>query len=61
MAVSRTLGWTSGGGSEPSGYRLPRQRYAAKLIALALFSAVRSSAGRRRLPAVSVVPTAMSS
>src|SRR5919108_2528082 len=61
MAFSRTLGWASGGGSEPSGYRLVRQRYAAKLIALALFSSVRSSIGRRRLPVVSVVPTATSS
>ena len=26
IAFSRTLGWASGGGSEPSGYRLPRQR-----------------------------------
>ena len=61
MVLSRTLGWASGGGSEPSGYRLLRQRYAAKLIALALFSSVRSSGGRRRSPLVSVVPTATSS
>src|SRR5215470_19429792 len=61
MAFSRTLGWASGGGSEPSGYRLLRQRYAAKLIAFALFSSVRSPDGRRRLPAVSVVPTATAS
>src|SRR5206468_1844437 len=32
-----------------SGYRFLRQRYAAKLIAVALLSSVRSSAGRRRL------------
>src|SRR5215470_2993545 len=61
IAFSRTLGWTGGGGSEPSGYRFRRQRYAAKLIAFALLSSVRSSGGRRRLPLVSVVPTAMSS
>src|SRR5207247_916036 len=49
------------GGNEPSGYRFRRQRYAAKLIAFALFSSVRSFAGRRRLPLLSVVPTATSS
>src|SRR5215467_2339596 len=61
MASSRVLGWARGGGSEPSGYRFSRQRCAAKLIALALFWSVRSSIGRRRLPPVSVVPTATAS
>src|ERR1041384_3998680 len=59
MSFSRTLGWASGGGSEPSGDRVPRQRDGAKLIAFALFSSVRSQIGRRRRPSVSVVPTAM--
>src|SRR4030095_14288671 len=59
MALSRTLGWASGGGSEPSGYRLRRQRYAAKLIALALFASVRSAGSCRLWPWVSVVPMAM--
>src|SRR5262245_13079641 len=61
MAFSRTLGWASGGGSDPSGYRLRRQRYAAKLIAFALFSSVRSTGCCRRFPWLSVVPTAISS
>src|ERR671925_2143469 len=61
MSFSRTLGCARGGGSEPSGYRFRRQRYAAKLIASALFSSVRSLAGRRRRPFVSVVPTATAS
>src|SRR5437899_10250546 len=61
MVFRRTLGCTRGGGNEPSGYRFRRQRYAAKLIAFALFSSVRSFAGRRRLPRLSVVPTATSS
>src|SRR6267142_4756620 len=61
MVFRRTLGCARGGGSEPSGYRFRRQRYAAKLIAFALFSSVRSFAGRRRLPLLSVVPTATSS
>src|SRR6266446_1967779 len=47
MVFRRTLGCARGGGSEPSGYRFRRQRYAAKLIAFALFSSVRSFAGRR--------------
>src|SRR5262249_36176976 len=38
-----------------------RQRYAAKLIAFALFSSVRWPGGRRRLPSVSVVATATAS
>jgi len=60
MVFRRTLGCARGGGNEPSGYRFRRQRYAAKLIAFALFSSVRSFAGRRRLPLLSVVPTATS-
>src|SRR5215470_13219115 len=61
MSFRRTLGCARGGGSEPSGYRFRRQRYAAKLIAFALLASVRSATGRRRLPRVSVVPTATSS
>src|SRR5712691_11899507 len=61
MAFSRTLGCARGGSSSPSGYRFRRQRYAAKLIALALLSSVRSSRGRRRVPVTSAVATANSS
>src|SRR5438034_11547643 len=61
MAFSRTLGCARGGSSSPSGYRFRRQRYAAKLIALALFASVRSLGGRRRVPVTAVVATATSS
>src|SRR5262249_15287222 len=61
-ASSRTRDDEPGGSSDcPSGYRFRRQRYAAKLIAVALFTSVCSPEGRRRSPRISVVATATSS